>query len=71
MQHSTLEDMALHRKQVARLIADPLLSLWVDAEVIERFAHEEMDELGPYAARVVEQEARWLTLVHGVGMGGL
>lgn len=67
MLHSTLEDMTRHRKQLAYLLADPLIGHWLDADALARFVHDETAELGPYAACVVEQEARWLDLVYTAG----
>lgn len=67
MQHSTREDMSLHPRQLAHLASDPLIGLWLDTERLEQFVDDAMAELGPYAARVVEQEARWRRLVHTAG----
>lgn len=52
--------------QLAHLIADPLIAGWLDAERVEAFVADELDQLDPFTARIALAEADWLERVHAV-----
>lgn len=64
MQHSTRDDFVRYPLQLGRLLADPLLGLWVDQDQIEAFGVEELAVMDPLSAQVAKREADWCRLIH-------
>lgn len=54
----------LHAFQLGRLLADPLIDLWIDPDRLDAFVRGELATADPFTARIVEAEADYLGRVY-------
>jgi len=61
---AALSSQRHHTIQLGRLLADPLLGLWIDERTIDAFVADELARLDPYSAQIAEAEAAYWRLVY-------
>jgi len=62
--HATRDDFSRYPFQLARLMSDPWLDLWIGPEQREQFVAAELERLDPASAQIAQAEARWLAHWH-------